>query len=50
MKICFDRKLMFTIGNSVTTGAKDVVIWNGIHHKTNKNGGAANYGYPVTIF
>jgi len=40
---------MFTIGTSVTTGMKDVVVWNGIHHKTSMKGGAANYGYPALI-
>ena len=46
LKIAFDRKLTFTIGTSVTTGQKNAVIWNGIHHKTNLNGGVHNYGYP----
>ena len=31
----FERKLIFTIGRSVTTGRDNQVVWNGIHHKTN---------------
>ena len=37
---------MFTVGDSITTGQRDVVTWNGIHFKTNKTGGPQNYGYP----
>ncbi|KAK7082391.1 putative E3 ubiquitin-protein ligase dtx2 [Halocaridina rubra] len=39
------RRLIFTIGTSVTTGMKNVITWNEIHHKTsieNLNG----HGYP----
>jgi len=46
LKIAFDRKLTFTIGTSVTNGTPNCVIWNGIHHKTARSGGATNYGYP----
>uniref|UniRef100_A0A6B2L5W1 RING-type E3 ubiquitin transferase n=1 Tax=Arcella intermedia TaxID=1963864 RepID=A0A6B2L5W1_9EUKA len=46
IQIGWDRKLMFTIGTSITTGAADQVIWNGIHMKTARNGGSSNYGYP----
>lgn len=42
----FNQKLIFTIGNSRTTGAKDVITWNDIHHKTSMYGGPANFGYP----
>ena len=31
----FKRKLIFTLGRSVTTGRDNQVVWNGIHHKTN---------------
>ncbi|CAL4067511.1 unnamed protein product, partial [Meganyctiphanes norvegica] len=39
------RRLIFTIGSSVTSGLKDVVTWNEIHHKTewHDRGG---HGYP----
>lgn len=34
LKIAFDRRLLFSIGRSVTTGREDVVIWNSVDHKT----------------
>jgi len=42
----WDRRLLFRIGTSVTTGADNQVIWNGIHLKTQTHGGPTNYGYP----
>ncbi|NXW62371.1 DTX3L ligase, partial [Eurystomus gularis] len=30
----FNQKLIFTVGQSRTTGVKDVITWNDIHHKT----------------
>lgn len=45
-KEAFDRKLIFTVGRSVTTGLDNQIVWNGIHHKTNTGGGAASFGYP----
>lgn len=46
LELAFERKLVFTIGTSVTTGQSDCVIWNGIHHKTSQTGGSSNFGYP----
>jgi len=46
LEISFQRKLTFTVGDSVTTGHKHVIVWNGIHHKTNTVGGPTQYGYP----
>jgi deltex-like protein len=46
LKVCFDRKLVFTVGTSVTTGQSNTTVWNGIHHKTNYCGGSANFGFP----
>jgi deltex-like protein len=46
LKVAFDRKLTFVVGTSVTTGQKNTVVWNGIHHKTSTTGGTSNYGYP----
>jgi len=31
MKIAFDRKLIFTIGRSVTNNLDHQIVWNGIH-------------------
>ncbi|KAF0036316.1 hypothetical protein F2P81_011628 [Scophthalmus maximus] len=39
LRKAFDRRLVFTIGQSVTTGHNNVVTWNDIHHKTNMGGG-----------
>lgn len=44
--LAFERKLTFIVGTSVTTGQKNVVVWSGIHHKTNLSGGTSNFGYP----
>ncbi|XGW10563.1 hypothetical protein V3C99_012230 [Haemonchus contortus] len=46
LKFAFDRRLVFTVGDSITTGQKNVVVWNNIHHKTNITGGPQKYGYP----
>jgi deltex len=46
LKKAFDRKLIFTVGRSVTTGQDNRIVWNGIHHKTNTSGGSAYFGYP----
>lgn len=40
----WNQRFTFRIGDSVTTGHKNVVVWNGIHHKTSLHGGT--YGYP----
>jgi deltex-like protein len=45
-KVAFQRKLMFRIGTSVTTGEQNTVIFNGIHLKTSPDGGSSNFGYP----
>ncbi|XP_050398204.1 uncharacterized protein LOC126816067 isoform X2 [Patella vulgata] len=46
LKTAWDRRLIFTVGKSVTTGQNDVVTWNDIHHKTRVHGGPDSYGYP----
>ncbi|XP_063408755.1 uncharacterized protein LOC134692234 [Mytilus trossulus] len=45
LRVAFDRKLVFTIGVSRTTGKEGVVTWNDIHHKTNPKP-YEQYGYP----
>uniref|UniRef100_A0A9J8C5U9 E3 ubiquitin-protein ligase n=1 Tax=Cyprinus carpio carpio TaxID=630221 RepID=A0A9J8C5U9_CYPCA len=42
----FNQKVIFTVGTSTTSGLKNAVTWNDIHHKTNTHGGPLNYGYP----
>ncbi|NWV19130.1 DTX3L ligase, partial [Origma solitaria] len=39
LRRAFNQKLIFTVGQSRTTGEQNVITWNDIHHKTNKNGG-----------
>ena len=46
LKIAWDRRLTFTIGTSVTSGAADTVVWNEIHHKTEAHGNYTGHGYP----
>ncbi|NXA09459.1 DTX3L ligase, partial [Sapayoa aenigma] len=46
LRRAFNQKLIFTVGQSRTTGAQGVITWNDIHHKTSTNGGPANFGYP----
>lgn len=46
LQVAFNQKLIFTVGDSRTTGMSNVVTWNDIHHKTSITGGPAGYGYP----
>ncbi|XP_062248069.1 probable E3 ubiquitin-protein ligase DTX3 [Platichthys flesus] len=46
LRKAFDRRLIFTIGRSATTGCNNVITWNDIHHKTSKSGGPQCFGYP----
>ncbi|KAK3607180.1 hypothetical protein CHS0354_007095 [Potamilus streckersoni] len=46
LRKAFDRRLVFTIGQSMTTRTDNVVTWNDIRHKTKREGGPHNYGYP----
>ncbi|XP_012255279.2 protein deltex isoform X2 [Athalia rosae] len=42
----FERRLIFTVGRSVTTGREDVITWNEIHHKTELGPSTSGHGYP----
>ncbi|XP_060069510.1 uncharacterized protein LOC132549586 [Ylistrum balloti] len=46
LKEAFEQRLIFTIGQSRTTGENNVVTWNDIHHKTRREGGSDRFGYP----
>ena len=46
LRKAWDRKLTFTIGTSVTTGATDTLVWNEIHHKTESTSNHSGHGYP----
>lgn len=45
LRTAWDRRLCFAIGTSVTTGARNVPVWN-VHHKTAMFGGVSCHGYP----
>ncbi|XP_068594506.1 E3 ubiquitin-protein ligase DTX1 [Brachionichthys hirsutus] len=42
----WDRRLLFTVGTSSTTGESDTVVWNEIHHKTEFGSNLTGHGYP----
>ncbi|XP_029362304.1 probable E3 ubiquitin-protein ligase DTX3 [Echeneis naucrates] len=46
LRKAFDRRLVFTVGQSATTGLNNVITWNDIHHKTSIGGGPQSFGYP----
>jgi deltex-like protein len=46
LQVAWERKLTFTIGTSVTTGATNTIVWNEIHHKTENHSNASGHGYP----
>uniref|UniRef100_A0A4X2LVA1 E3 ubiquitin-protein ligase n=2 Tax=Vombatus ursinus TaxID=29139 RepID=A0A4X2LVA1_VOMUR len=46
LRRAFEQRLIFTVGQSRTSGIKDVITWNDIHHKTLQFGGPENFGYP----
>ncbi|XP_076027992.1 putative E3 ubiquitin-protein ligase DTX3 [Genypterus blacodes] len=46
LRKAFDRRLVFTVGRSATTGLNNVITWNDIHHKTSMGGGPQSFGYP----
>ncbi|XP_053406843.1 uncharacterized protein LOC123546491 [Mercenaria mercenaria] len=45
LKTAFERRLVFTIGTSRTTGQEGVITWNDIHHKTDMRPNT-QFGYP----
>ncbi|NWR90269.1 DTX3L ligase, partial [Furnarius figulus] len=46
LRKAFNQKLIFTVGQSRTTGTQNVITWNDIHHKTSIDGGPTKFGYP----
>lgn len=46
----WDRRLIFTIGQSTTTGEQDTVTWNEIHHKTEFGSNRTGHGYPDPLY
>ncbi|KAL9848674.1 E3 ubiquitin-protein ligase DTX3L [Geothlypis trichas] len=50
LRRAFQQKLIFTVGQSHTTGAQNVITWNDIHHKTAMVGGPTQFGYPDDFY
>uniref|UniRef100_A0A1X7TYN7 E3 ubiquitin-protein ligase n=2 Tax=Amphimedon queenslandica TaxID=400682 RepID=A0A1X7TYN7_AMPQE len=46
LRVAWERRLTFTIGTSVTTGATNTIVWNEIHHKTESTSNHSGHGYP----
>ncbi|XP_010211881.1 PREDICTED: E3 ubiquitin-protein ligase DTX1-like [Tinamus guttatus] len=44
--VAWERRLIFTVGTSSTTGESDTVVWNEIHHKTEFGSNLTGHGYP----
>ena len=42
----FQRRLIFSVGTSLSRGEDDCVVWGGIHHKTQVMDTGAGHGYP----
>ena len=48
--MAFERRLLFRVGTSLTTGRANCVVWAGVHHKTDTRGGAQNHGFPDATY
>jgi deltex-like protein len=48
LQVAFDRRHLFCVGTSLTTGLSNTVVWNSIHHKTCLFGGA--FGFPDATY
>lgn len=46
LKLAWERRLVFTIGTSTTTGRDNAVVWNEIHHKTSPTDNGSGHGFP----
>ncbi|ETO17591.1 BAL-associated protein [Reticulomyxa filosa] len=46
LRTAWERKLIFTVGYSMTRLLDNVIVFNGIHLKTNMYGGFAYHGFP----
>ncbi|XP_032803116.2 E3 ubiquitin-protein ligase DTX1 isoform X1 [Petromyzon marinus] len=44
--VAWERRLIFTVGTSSTTGESDTVVWNEIHHKTEFGSNVTGHGFP----
>lgn len=46
LKKAFQRRLIFSVGTSLSRGEDDCVVWGGIHHKTQLKDNGRGFGYP----
>ena len=46
LQTAWERRLIFAVGTSTTSGRENMTVWAGIHHKTKRDGGASCHGYP----
>jgi deltex len=46
LKKAFMKGVLFVVGQSVSSGMDNCVIWGGIHQKTQTSGGPQNHGWP----
>lgn len=50
IRLAWKRDLLYTVGRSVTRSLDNMIVWNGIHFKTSRYGGIANYGWPDATY
>merc|ERR1712168_385768 len=50
LKLAWERRLIFTIGTSTTTGRDNAVVWNEIHHKTSPTDNGSGHGFPDPMY
>ena len=50
LKLAWERRLVFTVATSVTTGCENCVVWNNIHHKTEPHSNTSGHGFPDPNF
>lgn len=46
IRLAFERKLLFTVGRSLTSGKENQIIFQSIHLKTRMDGGSEKHGFP----
>eukprot|EP01083_Nonionella_stella_P088852 247870_1 len=45
-KIAWNRRLIFTVGTSLTTKRENCIVWTSLHFKTRLDGGQEAHGWP----
>lgn len=44
--VAWQRNLLFTLGESLSRGTSNSIIWGQVHQKTSRSGGQTAHGYP----